>query len=300
MSGRGILIALVLLAVAAGVAGLVVTNAAAIVNGLTSRDGYTILADRAYGPLPRQRLDIYTPRGGAEDAAVVVFFYGGGWNKGTKSFYLFVGQSLASAGFIVVIPDYRLYPDVTFPDFVEDAADAVAFAGRSLMKPDGTPRRIFLAGYSAGAHIAALLNLDERYLASAGLPPSSISGAVGLSGPYDFLPIKEDIYKAIFPEPIRTASQPINFVDGSEAPMLLITGDADRTVDPGNTTRLAAAIEARSGAVSVKTYPGVGHIGTIAALATATFWRKPDVRVTIIDFFRERLAALGEDISIHQ
>jgi len=297
MSARTILFGLVALAIAAGVAGLVVTNAAAIVNGLTTRDGYTVLADRAYGPLPRQRLDVYTPKRGADDAAVVVFFYGGGWNKGSKSRYLFVGQSLASAGFLVVIPDYRLYPDVVFPDFVEDAAEAVAFTAKSLRKPDGTPRRIFLAGYSAGAHIAALLNLDERYLASAGVPPSSISGAVGLSGPYDFLPIKEDIYKAIFPEPIRTASQPINFVDGSEAPMLLITGDADRTVDPGNTTRLAAAIEARNGAVSVKTYPGVRHIGTIAALATATFWRKPDVRMTMIDFFRQRLAALGEDIS---
>jgi acetyl esterase/lipase len=298
MSGRGILIALVLLAAAAGVVLLVVSNAAALLNGLTTRDGYTILTDRAYGPLPRQKLDVYMPEEGADEAAVVVFFYGGGWNKGTKSFYLFVGQSLASAGFIVVIPDYRLYPDVTFPDFVEDAAAAVAFAGKSLIKPDGTPRRMFLAGYSAGAHIAALLNLDERYLATAGVSSSSIGGAVGLSGPYDFLPIKEDIYKAIFPEPIRTASQPINFVDGSEAPMLLITGDADRTVDPGNTTRLAAAIEARNGAVRVKTYPGVGHIGTIAALATATFWRKPDVRVTMIDFFREQLVALGDDVSV--
>jgi acetyl esterase/lipase len=297
MSGRGILIALVLLAVAAGAVLLVVSNAAAILNGLTTRDGYTILTDRAYGPLPRQELDIYTPEDGADEAAVVVFFYGGGWNKGAKADYLFVGQSLVGAGFIVVIPDYRLYPDVTFPDFVDDAAEAVAFAVKSLRKPDGTPRRIFLAGYSAGAHIAALLNLDEHYLASAGVPPSSIGGAVGLSGPYDFLPIQEDIYKAIFPEPLRTASQPINFVDGSEAPMLLITGDADRTVGPGNTTRLAAAIESRKGAVSVKTYPGVGHIGTIAALATATFWRKPDVRMTMIDFFRERLAVLGEDIS---
>jgi acetyl esterase/lipase len=277
--------------------GLVVTNAAAIVNGLTTRDGYTILADRAYGPLPRQKLDVYMPKDGAEDAPVVVFFYGGGWNKGSKSRYLFVGQSLASAGFIVVIPDYRLYPDVVFPDFVEDAARAVAFTAKSLRRPDGTPRRVFLAGYSAGAHIAALLNLDERYLASAGVPKGAISGMAGLSGPYDFLPLKEDIYKAIFPEPVRTASQPINFVDGSEAPMLLITGDADRTVSPGNTTRLAAAIAARDGVVSVKSYPGVGHIGTIAALATATFWRKPDVRATMIDFFRERLAAFGEDIS---
>jgi hypothetical protein len=73
--------------------------------------------------------------------------------------------------------------------------------------------------------------------------------------------------------------------------MLLITGDADRTVRPGNTTRLAAAITAHGGIAIEKIYPGVGHIGTVAALATATFWRKPDVRATMIDFFRSGLAS---------
>jgi acetyl esterase/lipase len=290
MSARTILLGLVALAVVAGSAGLVVANASAILNRLTSRDGYTIDADRAYGPLPRQKLDVYTPEH-AEDAAVVVFFYGGGWNKGEKDRDLFVGQSLASAGFIVVIPDYRVYADVVFPAFVEDAAKAVGYVRETLKTPDGTPRPLFLAGHSAGAHIAALLNLDERYLAAAGVPKGAISGVVGLSGPYDFLPLKEDIYKAIFPEPIRAESQPINFVDGNEAPMLLITGDADTTVRPRNTARLADAIAASGGDVSVKSYPGVSHLGTVAALATATFWRKPDVRAAMIDFFRERLSA---------
>jgi acetyl esterase/lipase len=292
MSLRVIVIILAALIAMAGAIGLVFANAATILNGLTTRDGYTIDVDRPYGELPRQKLDVYTPSDGAEDAAVVVFFYGGGWNKGSKSSYLFVGQSLASAGFIVVIPDYRLFPDVVFPDFVADAAKAVAFARETLRKPDGTPRALFLAGHSAGAHIAALLNLDERYLTAAGVPPKSVAGAVGLSGPYDFLPIKEDIYKATFPEPVRAESQPIVFVDGAEAPMLLINGEADRTVDPGNTTRLAAAITANGGVVIVKTYPGVGHTGTVGALATVTPWRKPDVRAAMIEFFRGRLAEL--------
>jgi acetyl esterase/lipase len=261
---------------------------AKVLNALTTRKGYSIETNVAYGTLPRQQVDFYLPDDLTPATPVVVFFYGGGWNRGARENYLFVGQSLASAGFIVAIPDYRLYPKVVFPEFVADGAKAVAFIRKKLSEPDGSPRTLFLAGHSAGAHIAALLNLDESYLAAAGVSNEAVAGVVGLSGPYDFLPLKEEIYKATFPEKVRTASQPIGFVDGNEAPMLLITGDADRTVDPGNSKRLAEKIDAHGGRVIVKVYPGVGHLGTVAALATATPWRKPDIRRVMIDFFRER------------
>lgn len=298
---RSIAIKAAVLIIAAGAALVAFPSAIAaslplkILNGLTSRKGYTIDAGIAYGTLPRQHLDLYTPNSAGPDTPVVVFFYGGAWNSGDRSDYLFVGQSLASAGFIVAIPDYRLYPDVVFPEFVADGAEAVAFLRDTVRKPDGSARPIFLAGHSAGAHIAALLNLDERYLAAANVPRSAIAGAVGLSGPYDFLPLKEDIYKATFPDAVRPQSQPIAFVDGMEAPMLLVTGTADRTVDPGNSTRLAAAIKARRGSVAVASYPGVGHIGTIAALASATPWSKPDVRATMIEFVQAQLGGVGAD-----
>jgi acetyl esterase/lipase len=240
-----------------------------VLNALTSRKGYTIDAGVTYGTLSRQRLDLYTPNEIGPQTPVVVFFYGGGWNRGEREDYLFVGQSLASAGFIVAIPDYRIYPDVVFPQFVADAANAVAYTHDKIRRPDGSARQIFIAGHSAGAHIAALLNLDERYLAATAAPDNIIAGVIGLSGAYDFLPLTEDIYKAIFSESKRAESQPINFVDGNEAPMLLLTGEADRTVDPGNSTRLAAAIIARDGAATVTTYPRMGHIGTVAALASA-------------------------------
>ncbi len=170
-----------------------------LLNALTSRQGYTVERGIAYGSQPRQKIDFYLPENVAADAPVVVFFYGGGWNRGAREDYLFVGQSLASAGFIVAIPDYRLYPEVVFPAFVADAAEAVGFV-RDRFKMRGiTERRLFLAGHSAGAHIAALLNLDEHYLAAAHVPRKAVAGVVGLSGPYDFLPLEEDIYKATFP-----------------------------------------------------------------------------------------------------
>lgn len=278
---------------------LIVTTAAVplftarVVNAFTSRSGYSVERGIAYGELPRHKLDIYRPETVTPDTPVLIFFHGGSWRKGSRSLYLFLGQSLATAGMIVVIPDYRLYPEVVFPDFMADAAKAVVATHDRFATADGSGPRLFLAGHSAGAHIAALLNLDERYLREAGLPDRAVAGMIGLSGPYDFLPLKRDTLKAIFPEPARSASQPIAFVDGTEAPMLLLTGDADRTVLPGNTTRLAAAVEAKGGEATVKIYPGVRHNGTVAALAMVAPWTKPDVRGAIIDFVRAQPARQG-------
>jgi acetyl esterase/lipase len=290
---RVLLLSLLVIAMLVAVpVALAVSFPARVLNAFTSRSGYTVERDVAYGGLPSQKLDIYRPETVTAETPVLVFFHGGGWNRGSKSDYLFVGQSLATAGMIVVVPDYRLYPEVIFPDFVADAARAVAFTRDRFERPEnGTP--LFLFGHSAGSHIAALLNLDEHYLRDAGVAEGSIAGMIGLSGPYDFLPLKEDIYRAIFPEAVRPASQPIAFVDGGEAPMLLLTGDADRTVDPGNTTRLAAAIAAKGGTAVSKVYPGVRHLGTISALAAAIPWSKPDVRQEIIDFVRTQSARGG-------
>jgi acetyl esterase/lipase len=253
----------------------------AIVNALTSRRGYAIRTNVAYGQNPRQRLDAYTPDDAGEGTPVVVFFHGGSWDRGDGGSYLFVGQALASAGIIAVIPTYRLYPEVVFPAFVEDGAAAVAWAHRVLPRAP-----LFVAGHSAGAHIAALINLDPQYLGDAGVPRNAIAGAIGIAGPYDFLPLKER-YKPVFPEPLLAASQPIACVDGSAAPMLLLTGADDRAVRPGNTTRLADAIRTKGGEVSVKLYPGVGHLGPLVALARVLPWPKPPVRGDMVVFVRE-------------
>lgn len=259
------------------------------VNLLTTRAGYTIQRDIAYGELARQKLDVYEPAGSPDTGPVMVFFHGGGWKSGAKDYYLFVGQTFAAAGLTVVIPNYRIYPEAVFPSFMEDAAGAVAWVHRNLRRPDGSPRPIVLVGHSAGAHIAVLLALDERYLADARVPARAIAGTAGISGPYDFLPLEEDVYKAIFPEPVRDASQPINFVDGTEAPFLLMAGTADRTVDPGNTDRLAERITAKGGKVSLAYFEGLGHIAPLTALAEAIPGESAPVRQDILDF----IAGLG-------
>jgi acetyl esterase/lipase len=240
---------------------------AQLLNSTISRSGLTITHDVAYGALPRQKLDIYRPAGAAF-APVVVFFYGGGWNSGNKSMYPFVAATLARQGNVVVVPDYRLYPEVRFPAFLQDCAKAVAWIQAHLPEIGGDPQRVFLMGHSAGAYNAAMLALNPAYLQAAGTSRDKIAGVIGLAGPYDFLPITGADVKPIFatvgdgPE-----SQPITYVDGHAPPMLLLAGSADKTVFPRNTLSLAAKIRAEGGQVEERIFPGVAHIGLVIAIA---------------------------------
>jgi acetyl esterase/lipase len=261
-------------------------------NAVTSGRGFRRLKGLRYAPGPRGTFDLYVPDGLAADAPLVVFVYGGSWDSGSKDIYYFVGQSLASAGFLVAIPDYRVYPQTVFPGFVEDAARGVAAAVRlSREGGEGVPagrRPLVLMGHSAGAEIAALLALDGRYLANVGLSTRSVSGFVGLSGPYDFLPLTEERYKLIFPEAVRDESQPVNFVGGRMPPMLLVHGLADTTVDPENTRSLAGRVRAAGGRAETLLVPGLDHVGAVSSLATALPLGDRRVREAVVAFVRER------------
>ncbi len=235
-----------------------------LVNGVSGNDDAVVHADLAYGEHARQRLNVYTPaRPGATLRKVVVFFYGGRWQDGSKDDYLFVGEALAEAGLVAVIPDHRLYPEVRFPAFVDDAANAVRWVRAHIADYGGDPARIYLAGHSSGAHIATLVGLDQDRL-----EPDGLRGIVGISGPYDFLPFYNDEIADIFAgtEDERT-TQPIHYVDGDEPALLLISGEDDRTVDPGNTRRLAARVRERGGEVDTRFYPDTGHYMIIGAIA---------------------------------
>lgn len=238
------------------------------VNTLVPRWGYARHTDIAYGEAPRQMLDIYVPNKPAAGHPVVVFFYGGSWQTGNKDGYRFVGQALASRGITAVLPDYRLYPEVTFPAFVDDGAAAVAWTKQHIADYGGAPCRLFVAGHSAGAHIAAMLASNGDYLSRAGMSIDDLAGFVGLSGPYDFLPIQDPAIQKIFaPKSQWPATQPIHFVDGDEPPMLLMHGGADTTVRPANTYHMADKARAVGDIVEEKIYPGVDHVMMIAPLA---------------------------------
>ena len=192
----------------------------------------------------------------------------GDGKSGDRGDYRFMGEALARAGFVVAIPDYRLYPEVRFPDFVEDGALAVRWVRDHAAQFGGDPERIILMGHSAGAHTAALLAFDERYLARAGVPAASLRGLVGVAGPYAFDPFGQRSTKPVFagladPDEAR----PIAFVGAEDISALLLHGAGDRTVRPTNTRELAARIRAAGGRVTHREYAGTGHIGIILSFA---------------------------------
>jgi acetyl esterase/lipase len=241
-------------------------------NAFVPNDGYELHADIAYGNLARQKLDVYQPKQrlsqSLQKPPVVLFFYGGSWDSGDKADYKFAAEAFTSNGFIAVIPDYRVYPEVKFPGFMADPAKAARWVKDHIQQFGGDPERIFLVGHSAGAHIAVMLALNAEYLAKEQLKPSDFRATIGLAGPYDFLPLKSNRLKEIFgPEDQLWKSQPIEFVSGHNQPMLLLVGLKDTTVWTHNTFNLAAKIKANGGPVQVVEFPTYGHIDMAAKLA---------------------------------
>lgn len=260
---------------------------------LVPSNGWGIERDLAYGPNERQRLDIYTPVGMHRPAPVVIFLYGGAWSGGRRAWYRFVGEALTSRGYVVAIPDYRVYPEVRFPTFVEDAAAAVAWVRANAASFGGDPDRMFLMGHSAGAHIAALLVTDRSYLAAQGLDVSTVGGLIGLAGPYAFDPTLYSSTRAIFASaPSIEATQPVNFLQGGEPPMLLLHGAADTTVYPVNSLTLADRVRAKGGRVETIEYPDTGHVRLVLELARP-FRRDGGVLDVVGRFIDDRVATAG-------
>ena len=246
--------------------------------------GALAASDLAYGDHPRQRYDVYAPVQ-ARQAPVAVFLYGGSWSSGAKGDYSFVGRTLAARGFVTVIPDYRLVPEVAFPDFVTDGAKALAHARANIAPYGGDARRLYLFGHSAGAYNAAMLAVTPRHLTQAGLNRSAIRAVAGLAGPYDFYPF--DVASTVnafgdYPRPLET--QPVRVADAGTPPMLLLHGRDDTTVYPRNSERLAERLRALGRPVETKFYDGLGHIGIITAL-TRTFGKQAPVTNDLVDFF---------------
>jgi acetyl esterase/lipase len=224
----------------------------------------------AYGPHPRQVYDLYEPDAPA-DVPLVVFLHGGGWTSGSPGLYRYLGRALALEGWRAALPAYRLSPEVAFPAFVADAALALAALRNRF---DRAP--VFLMGHSAGAHIGALIALDERFLARHGLVPcGTLAGFIGLAGPYDFLPLPWPSLRPIFPEATRAESQPVAFAGGPRPPALLAHGLGDRTVAPRNSRRLAAALDAAGNRVTLRLYEDAGHLDVVTAFSALLRGRAP-------------------------
>ena len=265
----------------------------ALFDALGPRDkgGRIALRDAAYGEDPRQRLDVFVPAVPEERAPVLVFFYGGSWNSGSKDDYAFVAQAFAAQGFVTVLPDYRLYPQSRFPDFLEDGAAAIAWVRDNIAAHGGDPSRILLAGHSAGAYNAAMLGLDSSYLRRAGVDPRVIRAVAGLSGPYDFLPFDQKTSIDVFGQaPDPKATQPVTFASAHSPPAFLATGDTDTVVRPRNTASLAERLRSARVPVQERVYEGLDHADTLLALSI-TFRSKAPVLAEMSAFLRQHACA---------
>ncbi len=257
-------------------------------NTLTPHDGGVrkIVSSAAYGEGPRHTLDVYAPTNAPKNAPVIVFFYGGAWNSGAKADYSFAADALASCGFVVAMPDYRLVPEVRYPDFLYDGAAAIGWVRNNIARYDGDPNRMILAGHSAGAYIAIMLALNRDYLAKAGVPDAAIKGAAGISGPYDFYPFDVKASTEAFGQaPDPQATQPVTYARADAPPLLLVYGDKDTTVKPRNTISLAAKLTALGAPVEAKAYPGVDHVTPMLAMSIP-FRGKAPVREDVCAFAR--------------
>lgn len=268
-----------------------------VLNAMVPGEGYTVESAIPYGTHLRNRLDVYFPPQIFEPRPVVIFFYGGSWKRGQRTNYRFVGQALTSRGLVAVIPDYRTYPAGRFPDFMEDAAQALDWVLGHIREYGGDPARVYLLGHSAGAHIAALLTLDARYLDRLGLARCHLRGTVGLAGPYAFDPLAYRSVRPVF-EHLEDpdVARPITFAQKGAPPMLLLHGGADTVVRPENSERLAKRLREVGSPARYVRYEDVGHVGIVLALA-AGFRDKAPVLDDAVTFFRDE-AGLKDGLAL--
>jgi dipeptidyl aminopeptidase/acylaminoacyl peptidase len=240
-----------------------------LVNTLSTESDSVTVAHQRYGKEQRQQLDIFMPDRIVAGSPVVVFFYGGSWKRGVKGKYGFVGHSLGSKGYITVIPDYRLYPEVTFPAFVEDGAKVLAWVRENV---DQARNGVVVMGHSAGAHIAALLALDQSYLEEAGQPSGIIHGMIGLAGPYGFNPMKYRSTRPIFADvEIIEKAMPVTFACSAKIPLLLIHGADDSIVIPENSRELKRRVYECAGNVKYFEPDDIGHFSIVLGLSDSYF-----------------------------
>ena len=240
-------------------------------NAVIPGSSYTLSANVAYGPLPRQRLDIYRPTAAAPAAGwpLVVFFYGGSWNRGEKADYKFVGEALASRGVLTLVADYRLYPSVRYPDFLKDSALALGYGLNEAKRLGGDAKRVLVMGHSAGGYNAAMLALDARWLGEVGHTPKELAGFIGLAGAYDFLPMTNPDAQPVFFHPnYPPNTQPIEFAVASAPRTFLGSAVKDSLINPQrNTIGLADRLKSAGVPITLRMYEGVSHITLLASLA---------------------------------
>jgi acetyl esterase/lipase len=262
-----------------------------VVNFASGSANYRLAEDVAYGTRPRQTLDLYGPSEANPNGCRIVFVYGGNWRQGDKRDYGFVGAAFARRGHEVAIPDYRLYPEVIFPDFVHDIALSV-----SWYQQRGDKRPLILMGHSAGGLIAALLSYDAQYLNAHEKAPDHIAALVTLAGPHDyFLPTDNQRWSAIFGTDAerQVHALPVRHVTTNAPPTLILHGADDGLVTPQSARSLASALEAHGVNHKLQIYPDIGHRRLVASIAPPLQFLAPTFN-DVLHFIEQNICSATE------
>ncbi|MCX6620855.1 MAG: alpha/beta hydrolase fold domain-containing protein, partial [Acidobacteria bacterium] len=228
--------------------------------------------------LPKHKLDVYTPKG-AKGAPVMIFLHGGAWRSGDRGLYTALGNRYAHEGIVTVIPSYRLAPADPHPAQVEDAAAAVAWAMKNLAKYGGDPKRVFLAGHSAGGHLAALLALDPKWLGKHGLTPSAFRGVIPMSGVYQI----EGLERVFGTDAeVKRQASPLTHVHAGAPSFLITYCQWDYPFLPAQAEQFQAALEKAGTSARVVYIPGLNHITEMLNIAAKD---DPTVKA-VLEFIR--------------
>ncbi len=240
------------------------------------------------------KLDVFRTMGD-KPAPVLVFIHGGYWNSGHRKLYASFAKTFNSAGFVTVLVDYRLYPEVMYPVFVDDCVKALNWTVEHIAEYGGDPAKIFIAGSSAGSHIAAMILLDEEFRNIPAFDPLKLRGALLTSSPFDFEKdnlLDEDILHEVMgsEENFRDA-QPIKHIRKDVPPILIINGDRDPLTSEAQAARFAREMKEIGAPVTYLMIPGGDHHSVGLGLTPG---RKGEVFATFMKFARDAGAFADE------
>ena len=208
----------------------------------------------------KHKLDLYLPKD-QKNFPVLVFLHGGSWRTGDRSVYAAVGERFARAGIGVAIPSYRLMPQNPHPAQIEDTAAAFAGVVRNISERGGDASRIYLVGHSAGAHLAALLALDEKYLKKFDLPRSTIRGVIAMSGVYNV-----DKLETFLATGDKHDASPLAHVHVGSPPFLITYCQWDYFGLPKQARDFTVTLKKNFVPAQILYLPGENHISEVVSL----------------------------------
>lgn len=257
------------------------TASAKLLNFITPSSTYTLEKNFVFGSTERDRIDFYfakdSYKNGDETRPIIVFIHGGGWREGDKNMYKFLAEGLTREGFDVAMPNYRLYPEVIYPEFLKDNASAIAAVNKRFPE-----RYMVLVGHSAGAYNAMGMVFKPEYLQEEGIEPCyAIKGVVSLAGPTGFLPAEKEPTTTIFPEKLQGSDSFYRGPDVDVPPLFLINGDKDTSVLPENSIKMGEKLGAN--VAKVKIYEGMTHADPVVHFSSYGFLEGP-TKADVIDF----------------